>query len=84
MTPTPSIIPLSPHVRRSLSAAHDLASYEHVVEGLLRNTLDANPDCIDIDLKISQSYISVRDDGVGIQQEEFTEDGYLAQAFCMK
>ncbi|KIW17897.1 hypothetical protein PV08_05092 [Exophiala spinifera] len=82
MTTVHSISPLPPQLRCSLSAAHDVASYEDVVEGLLRNALDATPDYVAIEIDFNRNYVSVRDNGVGIPGQEFMEGGHLAQPFC--
>ncbi|KAK5189469.1 DNA mismatch repair protein [Exophiala xenobiotica] len=82
MTTTPSIALLPENVQLGLSSAHDINSYEHVVEGLIRNALDADATFITIEVDFAKGYISIRDDGAGINSPEFSEAGHLAKPNC--
>jgi DNA mismatch repair protein MLH3 len=82
MTTTPSIALLPENVQLGLSSAHDLNSYEHVIEGLIRNALDADATFVAIEVDFAKGYISIRDDGAGINSLEFSEAGHLAKPNC--
>ncbi|KAI1614654.1 hypothetical protein EDD36DRAFT_436618 [Exophiala viscosa] len=82
MTDPPPILPLSEGVRSTLSSACEIVSSEDVVEGLVRNALDAEAHTIAIELDLAKGYISVEDDGTGIDGLEFSENGHLAETYC--
>ena len=82
MTTTPSIALLPEDVQLGLSSAHDISSYEDVIEGLVRNALDADPTFLAIEVDFAKGYISSRDDGAGIKSHEFSEAGHLAKPYC--
>lgn len=82
MTTTPSIALLPEDVQLGLSSAHDISSYEDVIEGLVRNALDADPTFLAIEVDFAKGYISSRDDGAGVKSHEFSEAGHLAKPYC--
>ncbi|KIV78506.1 hypothetical protein PV11_10216 [Exophiala sideris] len=82
MMVSPAIAPLSEEVRSRLSSAREIVSPEDVVEGLVRNALDAEAHTIAIELDLAKGYISVQDDGIGIDDLEFSENGHLAKHHC--
>ena len=65
-----------------LLSASELTSPERVVEGLLTNALDAGAQSIVIVADFARGYISIQDDGTGIKEVEFSEEGHLAQSNC--
>ena len=73
---------LADDVRAQLSSAIEIASHEQVVTGLLENCLDANAKSVSVHLDLARGYFSVLDDGIGIQEAEFSESGYLGQINC--
>jgi len=82
MTVPPPIAPLSEKVRSTLLSACEIVSSEDVVEGLVRNALDAEAHTIAVELDLAKGCISVQDDGIGIDGLEFSEDGHLAKHYC--
>ncbi|KIX93278.1 uncharacterized protein Z520_10921 [Fonsecaea multimorphosa CBS 102226] len=78
----PRIRLLPDHVWKKVASSRELTSPEHVIEGLLRNALDANASSIVIEVEFSKGYISVCDNGNGIKEVEFSEQGQLARLHC--
>lgn len=76
------IAPLPDHVRSQLSSSIDITTHEQVVVGLLENALDADAGSIALHLDLARGYFSVLDDGIGIQEVEFLQDGCLGRAHC--
>ena len=77
------ISPLPPDLRARISSSHEITSQEHVLDGLVKNALDACARSVTIEADFAKGYLSVLDDGTGIEQVEFTEAGHLAQIHCM-
>lgn len=69
-------------VRAQISSSIDITSHEQVLIGLLENALDASAQSIKIHLDLARGYFSVQDDGIGIQEVDFMETGYLGQPHC--
>lgn len=83
MSTNPTTIGLLPKaVRSKILSSYNVTSPEHVVEGLVRNALDAAAHSVTIEVGLARGYISVRDDGTGIQEGEFWETGQLAMPYC--
>ena len=78
------ISPLPNDVRAQLSSSCEITSAEHVIEGLVRNALDADARSIIIEADFAKGYISVCDDGTGIKETDFSEIGHLAKLHCMR
>ncbi|KAL2421276.1 hypothetical protein ABEF95_007727 [Exophiala dermatitidis] len=76
------IAPLPENTRLTLSSSQLVTSHEDVIEGLVENALDADAHSVSVEVDFAKGYISVRDDGVGIPNTEFTEDGQLARPHC--
>ncbi|KIW30674.1 uncharacterized protein PV07_06397 [Cladophialophora immunda] len=78
----PRIDLLPDEVWAKVSSSCEITSSEHVIEGLLRNALDADASSIAIEVEFSKGYISICDNGSGIKQVEFSEQGQLARLHC--
>ncbi|KIW96539.1 uncharacterized protein Z519_01930 [Cladophialophora bantiana CBS 173.52] len=76
------ISPLPDEVWAKVSSSCEITSPEHVVEGLMRNALDADASSIVIEAELSKGYLSVCDNGSGINKVEFSEQGHLAKLHC--
>ncbi|EXJ61266.1 uncharacterized protein A1O5_11823 [Cladophialophora psammophila CBS 110553] len=76
------ISPLPNEVWKKVSSSFEITSPEHVVEGLMRNALDADASTIVIEAELSKGCLSVCDNGSGINEVEFSEQGYLAKLHC--
>lgn len=73
---------LSATSRAQISSASAITSLGEAAVGLVQNALDARPASIEIELDFSQGFCMVKDDGVGIQRQNFEEDGCLGQMHC--
>jgi DNA mismatch repair ATPase MutL len=73
---------LPENVRSQITSPYEILSAEHVVECLVQNALDAAARSITIEVDLARGYISVRDDGTGIEEVEFSEHGHLAKPYC--
>jgi DNA mismatch repair protein MLH3 len=69
-------------VRAKVSSTCDITTPESVIEGLVRNALDADARSIAIDADLARGYIAVCDDGNGIKEVEFSQQGHLAKLHC--
>ncbi|KIX00119.1 uncharacterized protein Z518_10256 [Rhinocladiella mackenziei CBS 650.93] len=76
------IILLPADVRSKVSSSYEIASPQHVIEGLFQNALDAEATSINIEVDFTKGSILVCDDGIGIREGEFAENGHLAQLHC--
>ncbi|KIW72676.1 hypothetical protein PV04_00854 [Phialophora macrospora] len=69
-------------VRAKVSSTCDITTPESVIEGLVRNALDADARSIAIEADLARGYIAVCDDGNGIKEVEFSQQGHLAKLHC--
>lgn len=74
---------LPQHVRTKILSSYQISSPESVIEGLVRNSLDANAQSLYIEADFTRGFVLVRDDGTGIKGVEFSQNGRLAQPDCM-
>lgn len=74
---------LPQHVRAKVLSSYQITSPENVIEGLVRNSLDAGAHSIHIEADLARGFTSVRDDGTGIRGVEFSQNRRLAQPNCM-
>ncbi|OAP62524.1 hypothetical protein AYL99_04729 [Fonsecaea erecta] len=80
----PRISLLPDDVWKKVASSCEITSPQHVIEGLLRNALDADASSIVIEVEFSKGYVSICDNGNGIKQVEFSEQGQLARLHCTK
>jgi DNA mismatch repair protein MLH3 len=78
----PRIEPLSGDLGYRISSSSHITSLEQVIEGLLRNALDAGARKVVIEADLAKGHIIVRDDGHGIEPIEFLDCGNLAKDNC--
>ncbi|OAL28348.1 hypothetical protein AYO20_09465 [Fonsecaea nubica] len=78
----PRISLLPADISTKVSSSSDITSSEHVIEGLFRNALDADASSVVIEVEFSKGYIWICDNGIGIQEVEFSEQGQLARLHC--
>ncbi|RMD42168.1 hypothetical protein DV735_g2961, partial [Chaetothyriales sp. CBS 134920] len=76
-----SILPLSQSVQAQLRSSIQISTLVDVVEGLVRNSLDAAATTLEVEVDFSKGFCSVGDNGVGIPSNEF-RGGHLAQHGC--
>jgi DNA mismatch repair ATPase MutL len=69
-------------IRAKVSSSFEITTPEAVIEGLVRNALDADARSIVIDADFARGYLTVSDDGTGIREIEFLEQGQLAKSYC--
>lgn len=77
----PSIRPLPPDVVAQIKSSTIIASLNTVVIELLKNSLDADSNKIDISVEYSRGNCTVEDDGLGIPPPEFKENGGLGKLY---
>lgn len=77
-----SIRPLPEEVRAQVKSSVEISSLLDVVEGLLRNALDAGANSISINVDFAKGFCTVDDDGSGIPSAEFSQGGNLARIHC--
>ncbi len=71
-------------VRDKVSSSSEVISHESVIEGLVRNALDADSTSVTIVADFTRGYYFIQDDGTGIKGIEFADNGHLAQLHCME
>ncbi|OCT46457.1 hypothetical protein CLCR_02184 [Cladophialophora carrionii] len=71
-------------VRARVSSTCDITTPESVIEELVRNALDAEARSIVVEADFARGYIAVCDDGNGIKEVEFSQQGQLAKLHCTK
>jgi hypothetical protein len=76
------IEPLSNDLGYQISSSSHITSPEQVIEGLLRNALDAEARKVVIEANLVKGQITVRDNGHGIEPFEFSVQGHLAKDNC--
>lgn len=76
------IRPLPHATRAKIASSCEIVSPDNVIEGLVQNALDADANSITIEAELAKGYYSVRDDGTGIKEIEFADDGHLAKLHC--
>ncbi|EXJ64795.1 hypothetical protein A1O7_01133 [Cladophialophora yegresii CBS 114405] len=69
-------------VRARISSTCDITTPESVIEELVRNALDADARSIVVEADFARGYIAVCDDGNGIKEVEFSQQGQLAKLHC--
>ena len=74
---------LPDEVRTKISSSCKITSGESVIEGLFTNALDAGARSIVIDADLARGCITCCDDGTGIYEAEFSEQGNLVKSHCM-
>ncbi|RMZ79147.1 hypothetical protein DV738_g3514, partial [Chaetothyriales sp. CBS 135597] len=74
-----SILPLPQSVQAQLRSSIQILTLADVVEGLVRNSLDAAATSLEVEVDFSKGFCSVGDNGVGIPANEFRDGGNLAQ-----
>jgi hypothetical protein len=76
---TPAIKALPPEIVAQIRSSTTITSLSGVVVELAKNSLDAGATKIDITTDFRLGACSVTDDGEGIPQREFREDGGLGK-----
>ena len=74
-----SIKPLPDHVVAQIKSSAVVTSLNGVVDGLLRNSLDAHATQVNIAVDYGRGSCSVEDNGHGIPPAEFLQDGGLGK-----
>ncbi len=77
------ILPLPEDVVAQIRSTTAINSLSDAVIGLLKNSLDAEAERINVIIDISRGGCIVEDDGIGIGQSEFREDGGLCRPYRM-
>ncbi len=77
-----SISPLPEDVRAQIKSSVEITSLLDVVDGLLRNALDAGAGSVSITVDFARGFCAVEDNGTGIPSFEFSQRGHLAQIHC--
>lgn len=77
------ILPLPDSVRAQLKSSVEILSLADVVEGLLKNALDAGSSNVTIVVDFAKGFCSMKDDGIGIPSSDFDVGGNLASPYCM-
>ena len=78
----PRISLLPDDIRTKVSSSCTIITSEDVIEGLVRNALDAHARSITIEADFTRGFFTVSDDGAGIRDIEFLEQGQLAKPHC--
>jgi DNA mismatch repair protein MLH3 len=76
-----SIQPLPPEVVAQIKSSTTIISLNGVVCELLKNSLDASSNKVEITVDYSRGSCIVEDDGVGIPPPEFGEEGGLGKLY---
>lgn len=76
-----SIAPLPIDVAKQISSSVTITSLDHVILGLVKNSLDAGARKIDVEVDYHRGACTVEDDGQGILASEFLEGGGLAKRY---
>ncbi len=69
-------------VRAKVFSSCEINTPENVIEGLVRNALDAHARSILVEADFARGFFAVSDDGTGIREIEFSEQGQLAKLHC--
>ena len=69
-------------IRAKVSSSFEITTPETVLEGLVRNALDAGAHSIVLDADLARGYLAISDNGTGIREIEFLEQGHLAKLHC--
>ena len=75
--PVPAILPLPTEIQAQVKSAATITSLNDVILELLKNSLDAAARVIHIDVDYARGSCVVEDNGGGIPQDEFGENGAL-------
>ena len=77
-----SIRPLPEDVRAQIRSSVEITSLLDVVDGLLRNALDAGANSVSINVDFAKGFCAVKDDGSGIPSSEFSLHASLTRIHC--
>jgi DNA mismatch repair protein MLH3 len=83
MDSVPSIRPLSPDAIAQIKSSIAITSLNTVVIELLKNSLDAHSNKINVKVEYDRGNCVVEDDGLGIPPAEFQESGGLGKLYRM-
>jgi DNA mismatch repair protein MLH3 len=83
MDSVPSIRPLPPDAIAQIKSSITITSLNAVVIELLKNSLDAHSNKIDVSVEYDRGNCIVEDDGLGIPPAEFKENGGLGKLYRM-
>ena len=78
---TTRILPLPAEVAALIKSSSAISSLNHVILGLLENSLDAGAKKIDISVDSLRGACTVEDDGDGIAPTEFLDNGGLGKPY---
>ena len=76
-----SIKPLPKDVVAQLKSSTVITTLNDVIDGLLRNSLDAEATQVNISVDYTRGSCSVEDNGYGIPPAEFLQDGGLGKLY---
>jgi DNA mismatch repair protein MLH3 len=76
------ILPLQPEDVAQIKSSINITELEDAILGLLCNALDAEATKIEIDVQADRGSCTVTDNGLGIPEHEFLEDGGLLKVYC--
>ena len=79
---SPRIGLLPKDVRAKISSSCVISNAENVIEGLVTNAFDADARSIVVEADFARGLITCVDDGIGIREEEFLEQGNLTKSHC--
>ena len=79
----PHILPLGAEDITLIKSSINITTLEDAILGLLCNALDAEATKIEIDVQADRGSCTVADDGSGIPEHEFLEDGGLLKVHCL-
>jgi DNA mismatch repair ATPase MutL len=81
---SPRIGLLPKDVRAKISSSCVISTAENVIEGLVTNAFDADARSVVVEADFATGLVTCVDDGIGIREEEFSEQGNLTKSHCMK
>lgn len=82
MDPAPTILPLPAHTVSQIKSSTAITSINTVAIELLKNSLDARSQRIELAVDYCRGNCVIEDDGLGIPPLEFKEIGGLGKLHC--
>lgn len=79
---TSRILPLRTEDIARIKSSINITTLEDAILGLLCNALDAEATKIEIDWQADRGSCTITDNGFGIPEHEFREDGGLLKVYC--
>ena len=73
---------LPDELRAQISSSSEITTPENVIQGLFTNALDADARSIVMEADFARGCITCSDNGTGISEVEFLEQGNLVKPHC--